>query len=197
MTRNSLVPMVVEQDGAGERSYDIFSRLLKDRIVFITGPVNDTMADIVVAELLLLNSVDPEKDIDVYINSPGGSVTAGMAIYDTMQLIKPIVRTICVGQAASMGAMLLSAGTKGHRCALRSARIMIHQPLGGAEGQATDIMIQAEEIMRIKKQLTEYLAENCAMTVEALAPIMERDHFMSADEAVKFGIIDKVLNKVV
>ena len=187
--------MVVEQDGAGERSFDIFSRLMKDRIIVLNGEVDEHMSAIVTAQLLVLDNDGSEKDIDVYINSPGGSVTAGMAIYDVMQMCTCNIRTICMGQAASMGAMLLSAGTKGKRVALRSARIMIHQPSGGAYGTTTDMEIQVEEIVRLKAMLNGYMAENCGKTIEEIIAATERDHFMSADDAVKFGIIDAVWRK--
>jgi ATP-dependent Clp protease protease subunit len=188
-----LIPTVIESTGRGERAFDIYSRLLKDRIVFVNGPVEDHMASLIVAQLLFLESEDPEKDIYMYINSPGGVITSGMAIYDTMNYIKPDVATICVGQAASMGAFLLSSGNKGKRSALPNARIMIHQPSGGAQGQATDIVIQAEEIVRVKKSLNEILAENCGKTVKDIESDTERDNFMTANESVKYGIIDKVI----
>ena len=191
----SLVPYVVEQTSRGERSYDIFSRLLNDRIIFLGEEVNDTTASLVVAQLLYLEAQDPEKDIQLYINSPGGSVTAGMAIYDTMQYIKCDVSTICVGMAASMGAFLLSCGAKGKRIALPNAEIMIHQPLGGYQGQATDIEIHAQQILRIKGQLTKILAENCGKPLETLKADCERDNFMSAEEARDYGLIDKVIFK--
>jgi len=189
---NSLVPMVVEQTGIGERSYDIFSRLLKDRIVFIDGQINDVTADLVVAQLLFLESQDSEKDISLYINSPGGSVTAGLAIYDTMQYIKPDVQTICIGQAASMGALLLAGGAAGKRLALPSSRILIHQPWGGAQGQARDIDIQAREIVRLKKLTIDIFAGHTGKPHEEVSNDMERDYFMSAAEGVTYGIIDKV-----
>lgn len=189
----ALVPMVVEQTPKGERSYDIYSRLLKERIIFLNGQVEDHMANLIVAQLLFLEAEDPEKDIYLYINSPGGVVTAGLAIYDTMNFIKPDVATLCTGQAASMGAFLLSAGAKGKRFALPNARIMIHQPLGGARGQATDIQIQAEEILRLKELLTRKLAEHSDQTYEKVAADTERDNFMSPQEAVEYGLIDKVL----
>lgn len=196
-TRNSymsnLVPMVVEQTGAGERAYDIFSRLLKDRIVFIDGEIHDVMADLVVAQLLHLDAQDPEKDIAVYINSPGGSVTAGLAIYDTMQFLNCDVQTTCVGQAASMGALLLAGGTAGKRFALPSSRILIHQPWGGAQGQARDIHIQAKEILRLKKMTIDIFARHTGKDAAAVASDMERDFFMSAEEAVEYGLVDKVL----
>ena len=191
----NLVPMVIEQTGVGERSYDIFSRLLKDRIVFVDGEVVDVTADLVVAQLLFLESQDPEKDIHVYINSPGGIVTAGLAIYDTIQYIKPDVQTICMGQAASMGALLLTCGTPGKRFALPSSRILVHQPWGGVSGQASDIGIQAREIIRLKKLLISYFAEHTKKEIEQIAADLERDFFMSADEAVEYGLIDKVLKR--
>ncbi|QHB17404.1 MULTISPECIES: ATP-dependent Clp endopeptidase proteolytic subunit ClpP [Mannheimia] len=189
----ALVPMVVEQTSKGERSYDIYSRLLKERIIFLNGQVEDQMANLIVAQLLFLEAEDPEKDIYLYINSPGGVVTAGLAIYDTMNFIKPDVATLCTGQAASMGAFLLSAGTKGKRFALPHARIMIHQPLGGARGQATDIQIQAEEILRLKATLTRRMAEHSGQDYEKVLADTERDNFMSAEEAAEYGLIDKVL----
>lgn len=190
---NTLVPIVVEQTGIGERSYDIFSRLLKDRIVFLDGQIHDASADLVVAQMLFLESQDPEKDINLYINSPGGSVTAGLAIYDTMQYIKPDISTICMGQAASMAALLLTAGAPGKRRGLPSSRILVHQPWGGVQGQATDIGIQAREIVRLKKMLIEYFAHHTGKTVEKIATDLERDYFMSATESVEYGIIDEVL----
>ncbi|MBS7299181.1 MAG: ATP-dependent Clp endopeptidase proteolytic subunit ClpP [Eubacteriales bacterium] len=189
----SLVPMVVEQTGRGERSYDIFSRLLEDRIVFLSDEVNDATASLVVAQLLYLESRDPDKDIQLYINSPGGSITAGMAIYDTMQYIKCDVSTICVGMAASMGAFLLAAGAKGKRLALPNSEIMIHQPLGGMQGQATDIQIHAERIIKMKKHLNEILAERSGQPLEQVMADTERDNFMSADEARAYGLIDEVI----
>lgn len=191
----SLVPMVVEQTNRGERSYDIFSRLLNDRIIFLSEEVNDASASLVVAQLLYLEAQDPDKDIQLYINSPGGSVTAGMAIYDTMQYIKCDVSTICVGMAASMGAFLLTAGAKGKRFALPNAEIMIHQPLGGAQGQATDIKIHAEHILRIKKRLNEILAKSTNQPLEKIEKDTDRDNFMSADEAKEYGLIDDVIVK--
>ena len=191
----SLVPMVVEQTNRGERSYDIYSRLLKDRIIFLGEEVNDVTASLVVAQLLFLAAEDPDKDINLYINSPGGSVTAGMAIYDTMQYIRPDVSTICIGMAASMGAFLLAGGAKGKRYALPNAEVMIHQPSGGARGQATDIQIQAENILRIKKKMNEILAENTGRTVEEVARDTERDNFMTAEEAKAYGLIDEVITK--
>ncbi|MBO2527914.1 MAG: ATP-dependent Clp endopeptidase, proteolytic subunit ClpP [Clostridiales bacterium] len=189
----SLVPYVVEQTSRGERSYDIFSRLLNDRIIFLSEEVNDTTASLVVAQLLYLEAQDPDKDIQFYINSPGGSVTAGMAIYDTMKYIKCDVSTICVGMAASMGAFLLSSGTKGKRYALPNAEIMIHQPSGGAKGQVTDIQIHAQRILDIKKRLNEILAENTGKPYEQVAADCERDHFLSAEEAKEYGIVDQVI----
>ena len=191
----SLVPYVVEQTSRGERSYDIFSRLLNDRIVMLSEEVNDTTASLIVAQLLYLEAQDPDKDIQFYINSPGGSVTSGMAIYDTMQYIKPDVSTICIGMAASMGAFLLSSGAKGKRIALPNAEIMIHQPSGGSRGQATDIQIQAEQILKIKKRLNEILAENTGKDVSVIERDTERDHFMTAEEAREYGLIDKVIYK--
>lgn len=191
----SLVPYVVEQTSRGERSYDIYSRLLNDRIIMLSEEVNDTTASLIVAQLLYLEAQDPDKDIQFYINSPGGVVTAGLAIYDTMQHIKADVSTICVGLAASMGSFLLSAGTKGKRMALPNAEIMIHQPSGGSRGQATDIQIQAEQILKTKKKLNRILAENCGQDVEKIERDCERDYFMSADEAKEYGIIDKVIYK--
>ncbi len=189
----SLVPYVVEQTSRGERSYDIFSRLLNDRIIFLSEEVNDVTASLVVAQLLYLEAQDPDKDIQFYINSPGGSVTAGMAIYDTMQYIKCDVSTICIGMAASMGAFLLSSGTKGKRIALPNAEIMIHQPLGGAQGQATDIEIHARRILEMKQRLTKILAENAGKDVETVARDCERDYFLTAEEAKEYGLIDKVI----
>lgn len=191
----ALVPMVVEQTNRGERSYDIYSRLLKDRIIFLTGEVNDQMADLIVAQLLFLESEDPDKDIQIYINSPGGSVSAGFAIYDTMQYIKPDVSTICVGLAASMGAFLLLAGEKGKRYALPNADIMIHQPLGGAQGQASDIQIHAEKILKTRKQLNAIIAERTGQTLKKVEKDTDRDFFMSAEEAKTYGIIDDVIVK--
>ena len=191
----TLVPMVVEQSGVGERSYDIFSRLLKDRIIFLDGEINDATADLVVAQLIFLESEDPSKDISIYINSPGGSVTAGMAIYDTMQYIRPDVQTICMGQAASMGALLLTAGTNGKRFILPSARVMIHQPWGGVEGQATDIAIHTKEILRIKKLTTDILVSCTGHDEETVKNDVERDYFLSADEALEYGLVDKVMRR--
>lgn len=191
----SLVPVVVEQTNRGERSYDIFSRLLNDRIIFLSEEVNDATASLVVAQLLYLESQDPDKDISFYINSPGGSITSGMAIYDTMKYIKCDVSTICIGMAASMGAFLLSAGTKGKRLALPNSEIMIHQPLGGAQGQATDIKIQAERIVKMKEKLNKMLSEATGQSLEKIMADTERDNFMSAEEALEYGLIDKVIDK--
>lgn len=193
-TKN-MIPMVVEQSGMGERAFDLYSRLLRERIVFLGTPVDDTVADLLVAQLLFLESEDPEKDIQLYINSPGGSVTAGMAIYDTMQQIRPDVVTICYGLAASMGAFLLTAGTKGKRMSLPSSRIMIHQPLGGAQGQAVDIEIQAKEILYHKNTLNRLLAEHTSQPLEQIEADTERDFFMSAEEAKNYGLIDQVIDK--
>lgn len=190
---NSLVPVVIEQTGIGERSYDIYSRLLKDRIVFLDGEINDITADLVVAQLLFLESQDPQRDISLYINSPGGSVTAGLAIYDTIQYIKPDVQTICMGQAASMGALLLTCGAEGKRHSLPSSRILIHQPWGGAQGQAKDINIQAKEIIRLKNLTIDYFAKHTGKTRKAIAKDLERDFFMSAEEGKKYGLIDNIL----
>ena len=192
---NNLVPVVVEQTSRGERSYDIFSRLLKERIVFLDGEVNDATADLVVAQMLFLEAEDPEKDIQLYINSPSGSVTAGMAIYDTMNFIKCDVSTICIGMAASMGAFLLSGGAKGKRYALPNAEIMIHQPLGGAQGQATEIEIAAKHILKTKEKLNRILADNCGKTYEELVEDTDRDNWKSADEAKAYGLIDDVISK--
>jgi ATP-dependent Clp protease protease subunit len=193
---SGLVPIVIEQTGRGERSYDIFSRLLKDRIVFVDGEIYDVTADLVVAQLLFLESQDPEKDIHLYINSPGGSVTAGLAIYDTIQYLKPAVQTICLGQAASMGALLLACGTRGKRAALPSSRILIHQPWGGVSGQAVDIGIQARELVRIKRLIVQYFAEHAQKSAEDVERDLERDFYMSAEEALQYGIIDKILKRV-
>lgn len=190
-----MVPMVIEQSGRGERSYDIYSRLLKERVIFLVGPVNDQTANLVVAQLLFLESENPDKDISFYINSPGGSVTAGMAIYDTMQFIKPDVSTLCVGMAASMGAFLLSAGTKGKRFSLPNSRVMIHQPSGGAQGQASDIEIHARDILKTRDQLNRILAHNTGQTVEKIERDTERDYFMFADEAQAYGVVDQVISK--
>ena len=192
---NALVPMVVEQTGKGERSYDIFSRLLNDRIIFLSDEVNDATASLVVAQLLFLEAQDPDKDISFYINSPGGSVTAGMAIYDTMNYVKCDVSTICIGMAASMGAFLLSAGAKGKRIALPNSEIMIHQPLGGAKGQATDIKIQADLILRTRDNLNRILAQNTGRSVEEIARDTERDNFMTAKQALEYGLIDKIFER--
>ncbi len=191
----SYIPVVVEQTGRGERSYDIYSRLLKDRIIMLSGEVNDQVASTIVAQLLFLEAEDPEKDIYLYINSPGGVVTAGMSMFDTMNYIKPDICTICIGQAASMGAFLLSAGAKGKRYSLPHSRIMIHQPLGGAQGQATDIAIQAKEILRMKDELNQLLAEHTGQDVEKIALDTDRDNFMSAQEACDYGLVDKVIAK--
>lgn len=191
--KNALVPMVIEQTNRGERSYDIFSRLLNDRIVFLSDEVNDVTASLVVAQMLFLEAQDPDKDISFYINSPGGSVTAGMAIYDTMQFIKCDVSTICIGMAASMGAFLLSSGAKGKRIALPHSEIMIHQPLGGAKGQATDIQIQAEQILRIKRTLNEILASNTGKPIEIIEKDTDRDNYMTAQQALDYGLIDQIL----
>ena len=190
----NIVPMVVEQSGMGERAFDIYSRLLRERIIFLGTPVDDQMANSIVAQLLYLDSEDPEKDIQLYINSPGGSVYAGLAIYDTMKQIRPDIVTICFGLAASMGAFLLSGGTKGKRMALPSSRIMIHQPLGGAQGQAVDIAIQAQEILYIKKRLNKMLSEHTGIPFDTIAADTERDFFMSSKEAVEYGLIDKVIS---
>lgn len=190
---NTLVPYVVEKTGNGERTYDIFSRLLKDRIVFIDGEINDATADLAVAQILFLESENPEKDISVYINSPGGSVTAGLAIYDTMQYVKCDIQTICMGQAASMGAILLAGGTAGKRYALPSSRVMIHQPWGGVQGQESDISIQAKEIIRLKKLSIEYFAHHTKKSVDEVAKDMERDYYMSAQDALAYGIVDHVM----
>ncbi|OGP12788.1 MAG: ATP-dependent Clp endopeptidase, proteolytic subunit ClpP [Deltaproteobacteria bacterium GWA2_54_12] len=191
----NLVPMVVEQTGRGERAYDIFSRLLKDRIIFLGSAVDDVVANLIVAQLLFLESEDPEKDIHLYVNSPGGLVTAGLAIYDTMQYVKPDVSTICIGQAASMGALLLCGGAAGKRYALPNSRILIHQPLGGAQGQATDIDIQAKEILRVREELTAILGKHSGQPLEKLHRDTERDFFMTGQQAMEYGIIDKVIEK--
>ncbi|WP_425483949.1 ATP-dependent Clp endopeptidase proteolytic subunit ClpP [Aromatoleum toluvorans] len=188
-----LVPMVVEQSGRGERAYDIYSRLLKERVVFLVGPVNDVTANLIVAQLLFLESENPDKDIFFYINSPGGSVSAGMAIYDTMQFIKPDVSTLCIGQAASMGSFLLAAGAKGKRFCLPNSRVMIHQPLGGFQGQASDIEIHAREILNIRARLNEMLAKHTGQSLERIEKDTDRDNFMSAKDAVEYGIVDRVL----
>ena len=188
-----LVPMVVEQSPRGERAYDIYSRLLKDRVIFIGTPIDDLVANLIIAQLLFLQSEDPDKEISVYINSPGGSVTAGLAIYDTMQFVKPPVATYCVGQAASMGALLLTAGAKGKRFALPAARIMIHQPWGGVQGAASDISIQAREILRLRERLNELLVKHCGQSLEKIQKDTDRDYFMSAEEAKEYGLIDDVI----
>ena len=192
---NQLVPMVVEQTPRGERAFDIYSRLLKERVIFITGPIEDYMANLIVAQLLFLEAENPDKDINVYINSPGGSITSGMSIYDTMTYIKPDISTLCIGQAASMGAILLAGGTSGKRFALPNSRIMIHQPLGGARGQASDIEIQAKEILTLKDKLNKILADKTKQSLKKIQTDTERDFFMNADEAVKYGIIDEVLKE--
>jgi ATP-dependent Clp protease protease subunit len=192
----SFIPMVVEQDGRGERGYDIYSRLLKDRIIFLGTPVNDVVANSIIAQLLFLAAQDPDKDISLYINSPGGSITAGMAIFDTMQFIKPDVSTICVGMAASMGAFLLTAGAKGKRYALPNSEVMIHQPLGGAEGQASDIEIRAKRILKMRDNLNRILAERTGQSIERIEKDTDRDNFMSAAEAQAYGLIDKVIEKI-
>jgi len=195
---STLVPMVVEQTARGERSYDIYSRLLKERVIFVVGQVEDYMANVVVAQLLFLESENPDKDIHLYINSPGGSVTAGLSIYDTMQFIKPDVSTMCIGQAASMGALLLAGGAKGKRFALPHSRMMIHQPSGGAQGQAADIEIQANEIIKLRHQLNRIMAAHTGRDLDMIAMDTERDNFMSAEEGVKYGLIDKVFpNRVI
>lgn len=188
------IPMVIEQSGRGERSYDIYSRLLKERVIFMVGPVNDMTANLIVAQLLFLEAENPDKDISLYINSPGGSVTAGMAIYDTMQFIKPDVSTLCIGQAASMGALLLTAGAKGKRFCLPNSRVMIHQPLGGFQGQASDIEIHAKEILYLKDKLNKIMAHHTGQSVDAIANDTDRDNFMSAEESVKYGLVDKKIS---
>lgn len=190
-----LIPIVIEQSSRGERAYDIYSRLLKDRIIFMGEQVHDGMANTVIAQMLFLESEDPDKDINLYINSPGGSVTAGLAIYDTMQYIRPDIATICMGQATSMGALLLAAGAKGKRYALPHARVMIHQPLGGAQGQATDIDIQAKEILKIKELIHKILAKHTGQTLEKIRHDTERDYFMDAEEAVRYGIVDRIITE--
>ena len=190
-----LIPIVIEQSSRGERAYDIYSRLLKDRIIFIGEQVHDSMANTIIAQMLFLESEDPDKDINVYINSPGGSVTAGLAIYDTMQYIRPDISTICMGQATSMGALLLAAGTKGKRYTLPHARVMIHQPLGGVQGQATDIDIQAKEIMKIKELIHEILVKHTGQSVEKIRQDTERDYFMDAEEALRYGIVDRIITE--
>jgi len=191
----ALVPMVIEQSARGERAYDIYSRLLKERVIFVVGPIEDHMANLVVAQLLFLESENPDKDIHLYINSPGGVVTAGMAIYDTMQFIKPDVSTLCIGQAASMGAVLLAGGAKDKRFALPNSRVMIHQPLGGFQGQASDIKIHAEEIIKLRKRLNEVLASHTGQPMAVIESDTERDKFLSASEAAEYGLIDKVLDR--
>jgi ATP-dependent Clp protease protease subunit len=190
-----MVPMVIEQSGRGERAYDIYSRLLKERVIFLVGPVNDQSANLVVAQMLFLESENPDKDIHFYINSPGGSVSAGMSIFDTMNFIKPDVSTLCMGMAASMGAFLLAAGTKGKRFSLPNSRVMIHQPLGGAQGQATEIEIQAREILRLRALLNDILAERTGQPLEKIERDTERDYFMSAAQAAEYGLVDKVIDK--
>ena len=189
----TLIPVVVEQTNRGERSFDIYSRLLEDRIIFLSGAIDDTLANTVVAQMLFLEMKDPDADICLYINSPGGSVTAGMAIYDTMQYIKPQVRTVCIGMAASMGAFLLMAGQKGKRCALPNSEVMIHQPLGGAEGQATDVAIRAEQLLKTKEKMARMKAAMTGQDIETLRRDLERDHYMSAEEALAYGIIDEII----
>ncbi|AOM41148.1 ATP-dependent Clp endopeptidase proteolytic subunit ClpP [Xenorhabdus hominickii] len=191
----SLVPMVVEQTARGERAFDIYSRLLKDRIIFLTGPVEDHMANLIVAQMLFLEAENPEKDINLYINSPGGVITAGMSIYDTMQFIKPDVSTICMGQACSMGAFLLTAGTKGKRFCLPNSRVMIHQPLGGFQGQATDIEIHAQEILKVKARMNELMAKHTGQPLDKIAVDTERDRFLSAGEAVEYGLVDNIFTQ--
>jgi ATP-dependent Clp protease protease subunit len=188
-----LIPIVIEQSAKGERSYDIYSRLLKERIIFITGPIDDHMSSLIVAQLLFLEAEDPDKDIYMYINSPGGIITAGMAIYDTMQYIKPKIATLCIGQACSMGSFLLASGNKGMRSALPNARIMIHQPLGGCQGQATDMEIHVNEILKIKKKMLELYAVHTGQNIKRLNKDMERDNFMSAESAIEYGLIDKII----
>jgi ATP-dependent Clp protease protease subunit len=190
-----LVPIVVEQTNRGERAYDIYSRLLKDRIIFLGAPIDDIFANLVIAQLLFLEAEDPEKDINLYVNTPGGNVTAGLGIYDTMQYVKPPINTICLGQAASMGALLLTAGTKGKRFALPNARVLIHQPLGGFQGQATEIDIHAREILRIREHLNEIMAKHTGQSIEKIAHDTERDYFMSGAEAKKYGLIDEVITR--
>ena len=192
---NTLIPMVVEQSSRGERAYDIYSRLLKERIIFVVGPINDAVASLVTAQLLFLESEDPKKEISLYINSPGGLVTAGLGIYDTMQYIKPEISTLCVGQAASMGSFLLSAGAKGKRFSLPNSRIMVHQPSAGFQGQATDIEIHANEVLSLKKRLNEMYSKHTGKSVDEIKAALERDNFMTADNAKNFGLIDKVVEK--
>lgn len=195
MIMNNLIPMVVEQSGRGERAYDIYSRLLKERIIFLVGPIEDHMANVIVAQLLFLEAENPEKEISIYINSPGGAVTAALAMYDTMQFIKPDIRTICLGQAASAGALLLCAGTAGKRHCLPNSRVMIHQPLGGMQGQASDIAIHAKEILLIRDRLNHIMAKHCQRSVEQVMLDTERDNFMSAAEAVSYGLVDGIFEK--
>ena len=192
---NYLVPIVVEQTARGERSYDIYSRLLKERVIFIVGPIEDHMANLVVAQILFLESENPDKDISIYINSPGGAISSGMAIYDTMQFSKPEISTLCIGQAASMGAVLLAGGTSGKRYALPNSRIMIHQPLGGFQGQASDLDIHARELLGLRKKMNEILAQHTGQTIDKIANDTERDHFMGGKEAKKYGLIDKILTR--
>jgi ATP-dependent Clp protease protease subunit len=189
------VPMVIEQSGRGERAYDIYSRLLKERVIFLVGPVDDMTANVIVAQLLFLEADNPDKDISLYVNSPGGSVTAGMAIYDTMQFIKPDVSTLCIGQAASMGALLLAAGEKGKRFCLPNSRVMIHQPLGGFQGQASDIEIHAKEILFLKEKLNQILANHTGQTLNKIAADTDRDNFLSAEQSVEYGMVDQVISK--
>jgi ATP-dependent Clp protease protease subunit len=193
-TRSNLVPMVVEQTARGERSFDIFSRLLKDRVIFLSGPIDDVVSSLVVAQLLFLESENPDKDISIYVNSPGGVVTSGLAIYDTMQFIKPEVSTMCIGQAASMGALLLAGGAAGKRFCLPNARVMIHQPLGGIQGQASDIAIHAEETLKIRAKLNQILAKHTGQSEEVIAKDTDRDNFMSSDMALKYGLVDKIVD---
>jgi ATP-dependent Clp protease protease subunit len=188
-----LIPMVIEQSGRGERAYDIYSRLLKERVVFLVGPVNEISANLIVAQLLFLESENPDKDISFYVNSPGGSVSAGLAIYDTMQFIKPDVSTLCIGQAASMGALLLAAGSKSKRYCLPNSRIMIHQPMGGFQGQASDVEIHAKEILYLRAKLNEIMAKHAGQTIERIARDTDRDNFLSADEAMQYGLVDRIL----
>lgn len=195
LVESTLIPMVVEQTARGERSYDIYSRLLKERVIFVVGPVEDNMANLIVAQLLFLESENPDKDIHIYINSPGGVVTSGMSIYDTMQFIKPDVSTMCIGQAASMGAFLLAGGSKGKRYALPNSRVMIHQPSGGYQGQASDIHIHAQEILKNREKLNQIMAEHTGQSVETISRDTERDNFMNAEEALQYGLIDEVLTK--
>ncbi len=195
MIKNNLVPMVIEQTNRGERSYDIYSRLLEDRVIFLTGEINEITADLVIAQMFYLEGKDPDKDISLYINSPGGVITAGMGIYDTMNYIKCDVSTICVGLAASMGAFLLSSGAKGKRFCLPNSEVMIHQPLGGSQGQASDIAIQAEHILRVKKRMNQILAKNCNQPIEKIERDVDRDYYMTAEEALKYGIVDQIFTK--